>query len=355
MRHSPFVRRLRPVLVLTAVVLVVATASTLTARLRAGVADTMAVAAVAWLDTLDADQRALATKEFGDESRLGWHFIPKNDRKGVQLRDMTEPQQKAARKLLRSALSEIGYDKSTTIMQLEGILNVHEAGRGANVRDPLRYYFTLFGKPAEKGSWGLSIEGHHLSFNFTVRDGQLVDTTPQFMGANPAEVKGSLDGFPKKGTRVLRDEEVLAFELINALKGPALAKAMIAEESFKEIRAAGEPQAPVEPLAGVAYADLPAKGKTLLEKIVKTYCSTMPEEVATERLSLIQAAEGGWNDIHFAWAGAVEPGVGHYYRIEGATFVIEFVNVQPDAEGNMANHIHCVWRDKTGDFDLPAA
>jgi hypothetical protein len=81
----------------------------------------------------------------------------------------------------------------------------------------------------------------------------------------------------------------------------------------------------------------------------------MPEEVATERLSLIQAAEGGWNDIHFAWAGAVEPGVGHYYRIEGATFVIEFVNVQPDAEGNMANHIHCVWRDKTGDFDLPAA
>jgi hypothetical protein len=34
--------------------------------------------------------------------------------------------------------------------------------------------------------------------------------------------------------------------------------------------------------------------------------------------------------------------------------VIEFCNVQPDAEGNPANHIHCVWRDRTGDFDLPA-
>ena len=81
----------------------------------------------------------------------------------------------------------------------------------------------------------------------------------------------------------------------------------------------------------------------------------MPEEVAAERLSLIDAAEGGWNSIYFSWAGALEPGIGHSYRIEGATFVIEFVNVQPDAEGNIANHIHCVWRDKTGDFDLPAA
>ena len=30
------------------------------------------------------------------------------------------------------------------------------------------------------------------------------------------------------------------------------------------------------------------------------------------------------------------------YRVEGTTFSIEFVNVQPDAEGNPANHIHCV-------------
>jgi hypothetical protein len=50
----------------------------------------------------------------------------------------------------------------------------------------------------------------------------------------------------------------------------------------------------------------------------------------------------------------MKPGVGHGYRVEGPTFSIEFVNVQPDAEGNPANHIHCVWRDRSGDFDLPA-
>jgi len=84
----------------------------------------------------------------------------------------------------------------------------------------------------------------------------------------------------------------------------------------------------------------------------------MPAEVAGERLALIEkgspAAAGlvhhGWDEIHFAWAGALEPGKGHYYRLEGPSFVAEFVNVQPDAEGNPANHIHCVWRDKTGDF-----
>jgi hypothetical protein len=355
MRQLLSVARLRLVFAAAAVLSMVVAAGTLTARLRNGAADTMALAATAWLDTLDAEQRALANKDFGDTSRVGWHFIPKNDRKGVQLRDMTEAQQAAARRLLRSALSELGYAKSTTIMQLEGILNVHEAGKGANLRDPLRYYFTIFGTPAEQGSWGLSIEGHHLSFNFTVRDGQLVDTTPQFMGANPAVVKGDLPDLPKKGTRVLRDEEQLAFELVNSLDAAGKAKAVLAEESLKEIRAAGEPQSPLAPLVGIRYAELPKKARSLLEQLVKTYCSAMPEEVAAERLSLIEAAEGGWNDIHFSWAGALEPGIGHSYRIEGATFVIEFVNVQPDAEGNIANHIHCVWRDKTGDFDLPAA
>jgi hypothetical protein len=27
--------------------------------------------------------------------------------------------------------------------------------------------------------------------------------------------------------------------------------------------------------------------------------------------------------------------------------------VQPDAAGNPANHVHCVWRDLQGDFHLP--
>ena len=62
----------------------------------------------------------------------------------------------------------------------------------------------------------------------------------------------------------------------------------------------------------------------------------------------------GFDKVHFAWAGATEPGVGHYYRVQGPTCLVEFVNTQPDAAGNIANHIHCYWRDIRGDFALPA-
>ena len=55
-----------------------------------------------------------------------------------------------------------------------------------------------------------------------------------------------------------------------------------------------------------------------------------------------ESAHQGWDDVHFAWSGSLMPGVGHAYRVEGTTFSIEFANVQPDAEGNPANHIHCV-------------
>jgi hypothetical protein len=39
------------------------------------------------------------------------------------------------------------------------------------------------------------------------------------------------------------------------------------------------------------------------------------------------------------------PGAGHYYRIQGSTFLIEYDNTQNDA-----NHQHVVWRDFAGDF-----
>lgn len=332
------------------------------ALMRTRPAESMCREAEAWLDSLDESQRRLAHKAYADASRTGWHFIPKNDRKGVQLRDMTPAQEQAALRLLRSALSQAGYDKSIAIMELDEILRVQEGKAAKNVRDPKRYYFTVFGDPAETGTWGLSVEGHHLSLNFTVRDGRVVDSTPQFMGANPAIVRKALPGLPQEGTRVLRDEEALAFELVQSLPEPLRARAVIANEPEAEIRAAGEPQPPLGRPSGIAMRDLPPPSQSLLRRLVETYCAAMPEEVAVERLRLIEkggseAAAGGvhhgWQDVHFAWAGSVEPGIGHSYRIEGPTFLVEFVNVQPDAEGNPANHIHCVWRDKSGDFDLP--
>ena len=322
--------------------------------------ESLTAAAAAWLAGLDPAQRARAVAGFEAAARADWHFVPKPIRKGLPLTDMTKPQREQAHALLMSALSEAGYNKTVAIMELDELLRRLEGTAARNTRDSLRYFVTIFGEPGPTGSWGLSFEGHHLSLNFTVRDGVLVDSTPQFMGANPAEVKTTFPGLPAAGSRVLAAEESLAFELVRSLDAGQRQRAVIAAQAPDEIRGAGASQPPADPPAGIPFRDLSADQQSLVRRIVETYCGSMPAEVAGERLRLIETATGaggvhhGWDEIHFAWAGAVEPGIGHHYRVEGPTFVIEFVNVQPDAEGNPANHIHCVWRDKTGDFDLPA-
>jgi len=314
----------------------------------------MVQAANVWLATLAPEQKARALKPWEDAGRVGWHFIPKFERKGLPLREMVPSQQQGAFDLLRAAVSQAGYDKSRSIMQLDEMLRLQEGSNAKNIRDAERYFFTIFGTPAEKGTWGLSVEGHHLSLNFVVRDGQVVDSTPQFFGANPAEVRTRFYGLPEPGFRVLGMEEQLAFDLVRSFDATQKAKGIIAPECPKDIRAAGETQSPKEPAKGIPASELKPEQQALLRRIIETYCFAMADEVAKERLMLIEKADGGWNAIHFAWAGATEPGIGHYYLVEGPSFVIEFCNVQPDAEGNPANHIHCVWRDRTGDFDLPA-
>ena len=352
-------RGMPPFLSLFAVVAlgVLATASVAAFRLvTAG--ESMTAAATAWLAGLDGQQRSRATADFEAAARTDWHFVPKPIRKGLPLTDMTKPQREQAHALLKSALSEAGYGKAVTIMELDELLRRLEGTAAKNTRDALRYFVTIFGEPGPKGTWGLSFEGHHLSLNFTVRDGALVDSTPQFMGANPAEVKTTFPGLPAAGSRVLAAEESLAFELVTSLDAEQRAQAVIASQAPDEIRAAGAAQPPAGPPAGIPFSKLSADQQSRVRRLVETYCGSMPAEVASERLALIEkgspAAAGlvhhGWDEIHFAWAGALEPGKGHYYRLEGSSFVVEFINVQPDAEGNPANHIHCVWRDKTGDF-----
>ncbi|MEM6979336.1 MAG: DUF3500 domain-containing protein, partial [Planctomycetota bacterium] len=199
--------------------------------------------------------------------------------------------------------------------------------------------------------WGLSFEGHHLSLNFVCEGGRVVDSTPQFMASNPATVMSDTSSTLGKGTRVLAAEEQLAFNLINMLTDKQQATAIIADEAPAELRFAGEAQAAVGSPEGITFEQLGPKQRALLKELVALYFDVAPDRVAKTRHAI--AEEDGWDGVHFAWSGATEPGIGHYYRIRGERFLIEFVNTQADPLGNPANHIHCVLRDLTGDFDLP--
>jgi hypothetical protein len=321
-------------------------------RQREAPALALATATEQWLGTLNEAQTALAVLDFGSEARVGWHFIPKDDRKGVALKDMTEPQRAAALRLLRAALSEAGYAKASQVMLLESALRILEGPGSEQRRDPEKYYFTVFGAPRGTDRWGLSIEGHHLSLNFVLQGDHVLDSTPQFFGANPATVRDAIEGVVPKGLRVLGREEDLGFGVWNALDEESRKKALVSTEPPKEVAAAGAAQPELSKVkAGLSFEEMPAEAQRILKELVQVMAEAMPAEVAAARWEAIDRA--GWNQISFSWAGATQPGAGYAYRVEGLTFQIEVNNTQPDAAGNPANHIHAVWRDATGDFDLP--
>jgi hypothetical protein len=310
-------------------------------------------AAKAFLETLDSDDKAVALLDFDADSRVQWHFIPMETRKGLAIMDMDEEQKQAALKLLRSVVSKTGYQKATKIMALEGVLRQLEGPGSEARRNPEKYYFTLFGTPKQKQRWGLSIEGHHLSLNFVCEGGKVLDSTPQFFAANPATLKESYgEGFPK-GLRVLKAEEQLGFALVKSFDAEQLSKATLPGETPDEIRGAGEPQPSTEALPGLPASEMNDEQQRTLRTLLQAYTAKMKPVVAKSRWEAIE--ENGFDKVKFSWSGPKRPGVGHYYVVQGPSFLVEFINVQPDAAGNPANHIHCVWRDMQGDFDLPLA
>jgi hypothetical protein len=339
------------ILVLAILVLLVAGSSSWSFFKPSAAGVDMTTAAEQFVGSLDDKQKEVALLAYDTPDRVKWHFIPLATRKGLQVKEMTEEQKALAHKLLKSSLSELGYGKATKIMQLETLLNHLEMGKGPNIRDPYRYYFTLFGKPGLEGRWGLSIEGHHLSFNFVVDGGKIISSTPQFMASNPAEVKDDYIADIKKCTRILGKEEELAFALVTSLNEEQSQAAIIDATAPKEIRGAGEPQPSQDTAVGLTFDKLNEEQQKTLRNLMAEYLRAMPTEVSAQRL--VEIEEAGVAKIYFAWAGATKPGIGHYYRVQGPTFLIEFVNTQPDAAGNPANHIHCVWRDMRGDFALP--
>src|SRR5215469_2762629 len=185
-----------------------------------------------FLAALDQNQKAKATYEFTNNERFDWHFIPK-PRKGLPLKEMTPPQRALAHALLSSGLSHQGFAKATTIMSLEQILFDVE-GKGTRSNSPTRdaelYYFTVFGQPGSD-MWGWRVEGHHLSLNFVVNKQEVLAVTPSFMGSNPAKI---LDG-PRKGLRVLGQEEDLARDFVHSLTDSQRAVAIITNVAPRDI------------------------------------------------------------------------------------------------------------------------
>ena len=363
---------------------------------RRQVAATMAEAAQAWLELLTEEQREIAvghmpSDDESDDERRRWFYTP-TDHGGLTIHQQRPAQQRTAMRLVASGLSRPGYVTVATTMGLENILD-HTEGfvtrfdreRG---RDPGLYYLRVFGDPASGGTWGWRFGGHHVSLNNLIVDGELVSTTPCFMGADPAssELLGGAVNRP------LARVEDLARELVRSLSPDLARRAIISPKAPSDVVTANRTtisdgdriipltgiwrderfpdpveQAKLQALSdtidvaagydeadhraleytarpmGIPGVDLGAEQRELLRTLLGTYFGRVPEAVSPMAVYNDAALE----TLHIAWAGPTEPGAPHYYRVQGPHLLIEWDNTQRGA-----NHAHSVWRDPGNDFGL---
>lgn len=283
-------------------------------------------------------QRARLLQPFTEDARTNWHYTPRS-RAGLAFKDMNAAQRDAGQRLLAAALSDSGLTKVRAVIALEIALRELESFPFS--RDPENYAFAVFGTSDADAPWGWRIEGHHLSLHFTLARGTVTATLPQFLGANPAEVPRDIPNGPRKGQRVLRDEEDRAFELLRALTPAQRQTAIFSEQPFGDIVTRNA--AKVDPLApvGIAFDALDAGQQAQLLRVIDVFASLVEPSLAEQRLERVRS--GGLAAIRFGWAGGQERGRPYYYRIQGPLFLIELDN-------SGGNHIHSVWRDFKGDW-----
>ena len=346
-----------------------------------GLAERMGAAATEILAAMARDQRAAMLFSMGDEERERWFYTP-NQRLGLPLRGMEPRQRQLTHRLLALGLSRAGYVTASTIMGLEATLDRFEGYRTPpGHRDPERYHLSIFGEPHSADAWGWRFEGHHLSINYTLADGRILSPTPCFFGANPAESPFGPIGV----LRPLGASQDLARELIRSLDEGERAIATLSASAPADIVTANRSRVtdghlPIEGFLmmgleetadlrrrservraklgndhrhdeavrysaapkGIASEVLTPDRREILSALVSEYLDRLPEEIAeVERARLADSGAG----LHFSWAGGLEIGEPHYYRIQAERFLIEYDNTQNDA-----NHIHSVWRHPGNDF-----
>jgi hypothetical protein len=289
---------------------------------------------------MNIDRAELMLFPFEDAQRENWQFWP-TARVGLPLEYMSATERSATHDLLASALSSRGYLRAVHVMQLEQILDMLD--EGGLPRSVDHYGLVVFGQPSMSEPWAWRFEGHHLSLNVTVAP-EGVAVTPSFFGSNPAQVvSGPLAGF-----RVHGELEDLGRDLVRSLSEDQADAVIVSDRAPSEIATANMNKPPQEWdtwKTTVVPVGIPVSAlnelqqqwvRLILAEIIGNYDDTIGQPYRDDL---------DWESVHFAWMGSTERGEPHYFRLQGADFLFEFDNVQNDG-----NHVHSVWRSKSGDF-----
>jgi hypothetical protein len=182
------------------------------------------LAAVATLlGRLTPEQLKAVSHPVNSIARRQWvNEVPRFERYGIWLDEVTPAVRDAAMDVLRASLSAAGYDKSRNVMKLNGFL-------GELVATPIAlgefcYQMHIFGEPSATEPWGWQLYGHHLCLTCLVVGSQMT-LTPAFMGAEPRYA----DTGPHAGLCLFDDEERIGLELVRGLSSAQQRKAIVYE------------------------------------------------------------------------------------------------------------------------------
>ncbi|NKB87249.1 MAG: DUF3500 domain-containing protein [Acidobacteria bacterium] len=319
--------------------LVIATALTSVVRAQdaedAGVTTQIGDAVRELFSNLTPERANYGTAMFDDPKRFVWDYRPVT-RSGLPLFALESGDRERLDAVLEAALGTEGAGKATEVMDLERLF--YERTRDES-RDPDWYFLAAFGVPAESGHWGLRFEGNHLSVNLTVRDGELIGTTPLFMGAQPTD--SGADGLNVRGP--LADTEAAARGLLESLSDQHQRRAIFSATPPDDIITGSSDRASRPVMLGIRYAELEPEQQTLLRDLVAAHAARWEPRIASAELDALEAA--GFDEVRFGWAGSVEPTAPSYYRVQGRDFIIEQGHVDGDTD-----HVHSVWRKFDDDF-----
>ncbi|MCU1369283.1 MAG: hypothetical protein JWO77_477 [Ilumatobacteraceae bacterium] len=301
----------------------------------------------AFLETLTADEKDAVQFDFDDtEQRQKWSNLPEGlyERDGLMWGNLDEDSQQAWLGVLKSILSDEGYEQVYGEWHADDALAATDSGGGGgpgNLTYGEDYYWVaIIGEPSETEAWQFQFGGHHVTVNATIK-GADVSVTPSFIGVQPAVYDS--DGNEIKPLGTIESD---AYAVVNSLEDDQQSDAVLGDTLIDLVLGPGEDGKTIES-QGIKGSDLTDEQQDLLLSLISHYGNLVDEEDAAARMEQLTSEI---DDTYFAWYGPTDAGdtSGIYFRVTGPSVVIEYSG--QDMGGDATDHIHGIYRDPTNDY-----